>query len=207
MDFAHPVEAVIGGTRGRLLAVLAETTAPLSLRRLARLADVSPAQASRVLPGLVELGLVVRAEVPPSSTFILDRDNVAAQTVIELAGMRRTVLRRIGSTAETIDPQPTSVIVFGSLARGDADSASDVDIVVVRPEGVETTDEQWSDSVEAWRQGVASISGSDVELVDASELEAGRKLRGRSELWRNIKREGVVVFGATIDELQEGVLA
>jgi len=57
MDFVHPVQAVIPGTQGRVLAVLAETTAELNLRTVARLAAVSPAQASRLLPGLVELGL------------------------------------------------------------------------------------------------------------------------------------------------------
>jgi hypothetical protein len=38
--------------------VLAETTAELNLRTLARLSGVSVAQMSRVLPDLVELGLV-----------------------------------------------------------------------------------------------------------------------------------------------------
>ena len=45
MDFVHPVRSVIPGVQGRVLAVLSETTAELSLRTLARLADVSVAQA------------------------------------------------------------------------------------------------------------------------------------------------------------------
>jgi predicted transcriptional regulator len=65
--------------QGRLLAVLLETTAPLALRRLARLAGVSPAQASRVMPRLVELGIVDRHEVPPASPFLLVRDCVVTQ--------------------------------------------------------------------------------------------------------------------------------
>ena len=50
MDFVHPVEAVIPGAQGRVLAVLVDTTAELNLRTIARLAGVSLAQASRVLP-------------------------------------------------------------------------------------------------------------------------------------------------------------
>ena len=50
VDFVHPVEAVIPGVQGRVLAVLVETTAELNLRTLARLAGVSVAQASRVQP-------------------------------------------------------------------------------------------------------------------------------------------------------------
>ncbi|MBI2167891.1 MAG: helix-turn-helix domain-containing protein, partial [Actinobacteria bacterium] len=65
MDFVRPIEAMLAGARGRVLAVLAETTAELNLRTIAQLAGVSQAQASRVLPGMVELGVVERREVPP----------------------------------------------------------------------------------------------------------------------------------------------
>ncbi|MCA1846871.1 MAG: helix-turn-helix domain-containing protein, partial [Actinobacteria bacterium] len=38
--------------------MLAETTAELNLRTIARLSGVSLAQASRVMPGLVQLGII-----------------------------------------------------------------------------------------------------------------------------------------------------
>ncbi|TPW11518.1 MAG: hypothetical protein FD127_3194 [Acidimicrobiaceae bacterium] len=102
MDFVHPISAVIPGARGRVLAALVETTAELNLRTLARLSGVSVAQASRVLPGLVELGLVERREVPPSSQFRLVRSHVAARAVLQLAaGRGETVLTEIGDTAST----------------------------------------------------------------------------------------------------------
>ena len=201
MDFRSPVEAVIGGTRGRLLAVLAETTAPLTLRRLARLANVSPAQASRVMPQLVELGLVERSEVPPASQFVLGRENVAARFVLRLAGSREAALEEISAAAGEIEPTPVSVIVFGSVARGEADDQSDVDVVVIRPDDVDEDDERWSESVDHWRRRAASITGNQVELLEVAASEAGRKLRGRSELWQGIKRDGITVHGVTATEL------
>ena len=51
--------------------------------------------------------------------------------------------------------------------------------------------------------GSAAITGNDVELVEASASEATRKLRGRSGLWRDIKRDGVAVYGATVTDLME----
>ena len=207
MDYRRPVEAVIGGARGRLLAALVETTAPLTLRRLARLAEVSPAQASRVMPALVELGIVERYEVPPASQFVLIRENAASQAIIGLAGSRRTALRQIGDAAIDLQPAPMSMIVFGSFARNEADADSDIDIVVVRPNDLDEDDERWSDSIEGWRRQVASITGNDVEVVEASASEASRKLRGRSELWRDIRRDGVVVPGAKLVELMEPVEA
>lgn len=52
---------------------MAETTAELNLRTNARLAGIRQAQASRLLPDLVSLGVVERREVPPSSLFQLVR--------------------------------------------------------------------------------------------------------------------------------------
>lgn len=201
MDCARPVEAVVGGAQGRLLAVLVKITAPLTLRRLAALAGVSPAQASRVMPRLVELGIVDRHEIPPASQFVLARDNVVAQLLLQLADARALALRQIGEAASAISPEPVSVIVFGSFARGEADAESDIDLAVVRADDVDEDDERWADSVDVWRRKVRAITGNDVEIVEASLSEARRKLRGRSELWRNIQRDGVVVHGLTLNEL------
>jgi predicted nucleotidyltransferase len=205
MDFVRPVEAVVGGAQGRLLAVLLEITAPLTLRRLASLAGVSPAQASRVMPRLVELGIVERHEVPPASQFVLARDNVAAQLLLQLADARTIVLRQVGEAASRVSPEPVSVIAFGSFARGEADADSDIDLAVVRADDVDEDDERWADSLDVWRRQVRAIAGNDVEIVEATASEARRKLGGRSELWRNIQRDGVVVHGLALNELSERV--
>lgn len=207
MDFTRPVEAVIPGTQGRVLAVLAETTAELNLRTVARLANVSPAQASRVLPGLVELGLVERREVPPSSLFRLDRENVAAQVVIELARSHDVALERIGAAAGELPVPPASVVIFGSFARREADRHSDIDALVVRPTGVDEDDDTWTAGVELWRERVRAITGNRVELIEADRAEAAEKLASKRPMWGDIARHGVVVHGATLDELKGAVRA
>jgi predicted nucleotidyltransferase len=201
MDFVRPVEAVVGGAQGRLLAVLLETTSPLTLRRLASLAGVSPAQASRVMPRLVELGIVDRHEVPPASQFLLVRDCVVTRLLLGLADARSIALRQIGEAVSAISPEPVSVVAFGSFARGEADAQSDIDLAVVRTDDVDDDDEGWAESIDAWRRQVRTITGNDVEIIEATASEATRKLRGRSELWRNIKRDGIVVYGRALDEL------
>jgi predicted nucleotidyltransferase len=205
VDFVRPVQAVIPGVQGRVLAVLAETTAELSLSTLARLADVSVAQASRVMPGLVDLGLVERREVPPTSLFRLVREHVGVQAVLALANARVNALDRIGEAASGIRPQPVSVVVFGSFARGQADRDSDIDVMVIRDDKVDEDDESWSESLEGCRGQVQAITGNRVELLHVSASEAARKLRGRSELWRNIQRDGVVVTGVQLEAIADAV--
>ncbi len=203
----HPVEAVIPGSQGRVLAVLAETTADLNLRTVARLAGVSPAQVSRVLPGLVELGLVERREAPPSSLFRLNRDNLAAQLVIELARSRNTALERMGATARELPLPPASVIVFGSFARREADHHSDIDIVIVRPDDIDEDDDTWANGLEHWRGSVQALTGNPVEVIEISQTEASERLAGGDPLWTDVANDGVVVHGATLDQLRGTVHA
>jgi predicted nucleotidyltransferase len=202
MDFARPVQAVIPGAQGRILAVLVETSAELNLRALARLSGVSLAQASRVLPGLVSLGMVERREVPPATMFRVVPDHVAVRALMKLARARDLVLGELGELAAKLSPAPASVIVFGSLARGEAGVESDIDVVVVRPAAVGEESEPWRHEVEAWRRAVRRLAGNAVEIVEVGEGEVGRLLRSRRPLWRDVVRDGVVVYGMPLVELR-----
>lgn len=198
----RPIEAVVPGAQGRVLAVLAETTGELSLRTLARLAGVSPAQASRLLPGLVELGLIERREVPPSSLFRLVPEHVAARALLALARSTEAVLAEIDRLAGALPNPPVSVIVFGSFARGEAGPDSDIDLVVVRPADIGEDDDDWSQSLERWRNDVARLTGNRVEVLEISAVDAAGKLSSRSSLWADVRRDGRVVHGHDLDTLR-----
>ncbi len=159
MDFVRPIDAIMPGAQGRMLAALAETTAELNLRTIAQLSGVSQAQASRVLPRLVDLGVVERREVPPSSLFRLVPEHVAARVVLDLARATDTVLDEIGRMALALPFPPVSVIVFGSFARREAGADSDIDVVVVRPTDIDEDNEAWAESIEGWRRDVRRTHG------------------------------------------------
>lgn len=176
----------------------------VNLRTIARLSGVSIAQTSRVLPALVELGIVVRREAPPSALFRFVPDNVAARAITALSHVRQTVLEDLGRTAAELTPQAASVIVFvfGSFARGEAGGESDLDVVVVRAVQVDVADDTWRSAVDEWRELARRLTGNRVELIEVSEADVARLLRGRKPLWLDVQREGVVVFGAAVAELK-----
>jgi predicted nucleotidyltransferase len=182
--------------------VLAETTTDLNLRTIARLAGVSPAQASRVLPHLVELGIVERREVPPSSLFRLVREHIAAGPLLALARMRDAMIEEMGRVAADLPVAPVSVIVFGSFTRGEADVQSDIDTVLIRPADLDESDEAWSASVEQWRATVRRVSGNLVEVLEAGSDEIAAHLNSKRQIWRDIRRDGLVVYGLSVAELE-----
>jgi len=203
VDFREPVQAVIPGTQGRILAVLSQTSAELNLRTIARLSGVSVAQASRVMPGLVDLGLVGRREAPPSALFRFVPSNVAARAVAMLADVRTTVLEELKTTAGQLGVAPYSVIVYGSFARGEADRSSDIDLLVIRPPRVGEDDPGWRATIDEWLDEVRRLTGNRIELLEVAAEEAGAKLRSKKPLWTDIQREGLVVFGRTVEDLPD----
>jgi predicted nucleotidyltransferase len=207
VDFSQPIRALVPGVQGKLLAALAETTAGLSLRTVARLAGVSIAQASRVLSDLVDLGVVERTDVPPSALFTLVREHVAARPILDLLDARERLLDQMGRIAASLPVPPASVIVFGSLARGEADRSSDIDAVVVRPATHDEDDDIWSSSIDQWRRAVRRASGNRVEVLEVDVSEVGARLKGRQPLWRDVRRDGLVVYGSSLAQLEDAPIA
>lgn len=184
-----------------MLAVLADTTAELNLRTIAELAGVSQAQASRVLPRLVQLGVVDRREVPPSSLFRLVPEHLMVRLLSDLVRSKEIVLAEMGRSAGEVDGPPVSVIAFGSFVRGDADAESDLDVVVVRPADIDEADDSWSDSLAQWRQQVRRFTGNRVDVLEVAATEVASRLSSGRDMWPMVRQEGVVIFGSSIDEL------
>jgi predicted nucleotidyltransferase len=203
MDFIHPLRAVIPGAQGRILEVLTATSAELNLRTTARLSGVSVAHASRVLPSLVDLGLVERREAPPSALFRFVPENVAARALTALTLARQTVLDELGAAAADFVRPPASIVVFGSFARGEAATDSDLDVVIVRSRDVPEDDVAWRSAVELWRNRARRLTGNRVEVLEVGEIEMGRLLRSRKALWLDVQREAVVVHGSGLAELKD----
>ena len=202
MDYRRPVEALIPGVQGRVLGVLARTSTDLTMRAVAELAGVSAQQASVVIGRLVDLGVVERRDVPPASLVRMAPDNLAGQAVRAIVGLRQAALDRLTALALDIRPVPTSLVVFGSFARGEADSASDLDVLAVRPPGVPIHDDGWTDSLGSWADLVSRVVGNSVNLVEASSEEIAALLRREGpSVWRDAAREGIVLIGSRITDL------
>jgi len=205
MDFVRPIEALIPGVQGRILAVLAETIADLNLRTVARLSGTSAAQVSRVLPDLVSLGIVERREAPPSALFRLVPDHLIVDALVLVARARDRMIERMRTIAAELPVAPLSLIVFGSFARGEADDKSDIDTVLVRPECIDDSGEDWSASVQQWKDNVARVSGNRVEVLEVPAADIASRLSSRRQVWKDIRAHGFVVFGLSLDDLAGSV--
>jgi predicted nucleotidyltransferase len=202
MDYVHPIEALIPGAQGRVLAVLAQTDSELTMRGVAELAGISPQQASVVLRRLVELRMVERRDMPPVALVRLVRENLAAELIVALARLRDGAVARLRRSAAEIQPAPASLIVFGSFVRGDADVRSDIDVLVVRPKLTGDALDVWTDSLGRWAGQASRAVGNPVNLVEASVEELSDLLLEKApSLWSDIATDGVVLVGSSLADL------
>ena len=146
VDVTSPISSVVPGVGGLVLAVLARTDRALTGRRLAELVAPSASQTgvNCALHVLAASGVVQRERAGPSYLYRLNRDHLAADAITALATMRERLVDRIGQRVASWEIPAEAVWLFGSAARGDGSTSSDVDLVVVRPADVDEDDETWA---------------------------------------------------------------
>ena len=172
-----------------------ETTAEPNLRSIAQLAEISQAQTRGCPEPLIRAvsggSAAIRFSGSSPNTSLPGR-------CWHCPLRRRRPTEGDWPVASTHQP----AVVFGSFARREADADSDIDVVIVRPTGTDEDDETWFDSIETWRHDVRRLTGNQVEVLEVGADEVASKLDGRSQLWRDIRREGLVVHGPSIDDLR-----
>ena len=202
MDYVHPIEAMIPGVQGRILGVLSRSELEMTIPTAARLARASPQQASVVITQLVRLGVASRREVGASALVSLERQNLAAQIVLALADLHQGAVDRLIACAQAMSPAPASLTVFGSFVRGEAYAESDLDVLAVRPRGVDGQAE-WTDALGRWEASARRIVGNPVNSIVVGFDEVPVLLRRHSGPWRAIVSEGIVLAGASVTTLAE----
>src|ERR1035437_6322506 len=123
MDLGRPIADMIPGPRGQLLATLAQLEAPVTIRALARYADVAPQTALNVVNDLADAGIVSAARAGSAQLITLNRAHIMAEPLIALSRTRARLIQRLtGELAAW--PLLAGAWVFGSAARGTGDRGS-----------------------------------------------------------------------------------
>ncbi len=205
MDLSRPYTALCPALGGDVLAALAGTRRPLTGREVARLAGRRSHVGVRdVLARLVEQGLVDRQEAGPALLYTLNRDHLAAPAVAVLAGMRSDLVRRLRTAIETWDIPPVHASMFGSAARGDGDSQSDVDIFIIRSTHVDDDDDAWRMQLDTLAARVLRWTGNDARIAEVGEAEIPRLREAELPIVQNLRHDAIRLYGGEATDVLGG---
>jgi hypothetical protein len=203
MDLSAPHTAVQPRIEGRVLLTLAGTTRPLSGREVSRLSGTSTNGAWRALQKLVEHGLVSVEEVGNGAALLytLNRRHLAADAVLALTDLRARLIARLTDAVDAWPVQPVHAYLFGSAARGDGGTRSDIDLLLVRPHGVAEDDGQWREQVDTLAESIRAWTGNHAGIAELPQSDIRRVRRERPAIVDELERDAVVLRGLTVQEL------
>jgi len=192
MRFHKPLSDILGSRiKVDILRLLSRTRSDHTGREIAGIIGYSHNAARSALEDLERNGLVIHRQAGRANLYSLDEDNVVVTDILPSAFLVEDGL--LGEVASIISrwigSDLSSIILFGSVARGEEDQGSDIDVVVVLKDGADPTgkEEAFADaSLEVVRRFGNKLSPI---LVTCSEFE--RKRKSKKGLWRDIAIEGI----------------
>lgn len=187
VQLQHPLSTVTTSVDGDVLAVLARAAGPLTIADICRLVPArSYAGVRNSADRLADQGIVDGSRTGRTKSFTLNRDHLAAAPIIALAGLRGELLQRLRAGCELLPLRYAAL--FGSGARGDMRTDSDLDLCFVVLDGERSTAEG---GIHALCEEARRWTGNAVRPVVFGEAEVGAS----DPLLASVARDGIPIAG------------
>lgn len=185
MFFGEPFGGVITGPVGSVLAVLLRSGAPLTGREVhALVADRhSLWSVQEALKTLRALGVIEARAVGRAGLHSVNEQHYA---VPHLRALLDPVAALTSVVNDVVGDTPATVLVFGSLARGESSRESDVDLAVIAND--------WDDRV-ALEDAVRNGLGNTCDVIVFAPEEFETLARSGEPVVLDILRDGIALVG------------
>jgi len=194
MDFRRPLQVVTPTLDGDVLSVLARAEAEMTGRELQRVIGRGSHQGIRnAADRLFEQGVVSRRSAGNANLYRLNRDHVAARWIEGLASLPAQLLDRLRDEINGWGQPPALVVLFGSVARGEATPQSDLDLLVVRPASCDADDPLWQEQLSTLQAHASAWTGNDARVLefDEHQLTDGEP----RQVLTDAARDGIELYG------------
>jgi predicted nucleotidyltransferase len=202
MDVARPYRAICPTVEGDVLQVLSRTERGLTGREVALLAGKgSHSGVLKALNRLTAHGLVKRVELNRAYLFTLNREHLAYPAVVALTTIRTVLLDSLKAELRGWQIAPLHVSLFGSTARGDGDTESDIDLFAVRPATVAGDDALWVEQVGGLEDKISAWTGNRAAVHEVSEAEVKQLVLDDRAIVRELRADAILLCGLPVAAL------
>lgn len=191
MDFARPLQVVTPTLDGDILRALARADAEFTGRQVRQLIGRgSDNGVRRALQRLVGQGIVLRRPAGRADLFRFNAEHIAAPSIQGLVDPRAELVDRLRREIGEWAIEPVAAAIFGSVARGTARTDSDIDLLFVRPPGVD--DDRWEAQVAGVAAAATRYTGNDARPLDLASDEVDTE----DPVVRDVLEHGIEIGGS-----------
>lgn len=195
MIYKHVLDDVLGNKlKLRIMRLFCTTGGEYTGREIARLTGYSQTYALRALSDLEANGLLFRRDVAKAHLYSLNEEHMLVGELSKLFDLERSALEKVAQhIKEELGEDLDSIIVFGSVARGEERPNSDIDMVLTLKDGSRTVVESKIGSVS---NASVAASGSPISpvLITETELEKIRAKKDKKGMWAEVFGEEPVIL-------------
>ena len=196
MNLSKPLTSLIPSLEGDVLSVLTGASADFTGQQVHRvLGTHSQAGVNRALQRLSATGIVNMRSSGNSNLYQLNREHLLARYVIEIADVRAEFFRLMSLEVTSWELRPECVAVFGSAARSDMTSDSDIDVFISRPSEIEFGDTTWRRQLTEFSMRMGRWTGNSVNAFEVGPDDLKQELGIKDGVFYSIIDQGVVVYG------------
>lgn len=199
----RPLDEILGqSSKVKILRFLVKSQAQLNGREIAKNVGLSHVKVHAALKDLFKHGVVSVRSVGKSLVYWLNEEHFLVKEIIRpmfekesdtFGHIIRIILREIKP------PRPLSIILFGSFAKGNSSSDSDIDIVLVYPhhKNKSLITKELSEA----EKKITSLFGNHLACVPLKIEEFQKRLRKKDSFIKEIIYTGKVLYGRSVSEL------
>lgn len=204
MRLQSPFAVVTPTLDGSVLGALAGADAEFTVSQIHDLVGEHTHHGVRkVVYRLVGEGIVLERSVGRNrNVYSLNRDHLCAAAILEIANTHARFLQQLRSSFAALTVEPMYAALFGSAARGEMAISSDIDILVVRPDGAS---DLWDEELAELTADASTWTGNDTRLLEFRNDELDDPAVKVEPVLSAIAREGITLSGSSTFLRSKGV--
>lgn len=204
MNLSRPATTLLSKLDAIVLSVLYRSERAATVREIHRVGGAGSYEGvRRALLRLASTGLLKMDERRAGTFYHLNRAHLAYETLESLLTMRARLIAMLEQAVQRWEEQPVHVSLFGSFARQEGDTGSDIDVLAVFEDNTYSNEALWADQVSELESAIGEWTGNTATVfaLGMNDLRAMAKGKRAAELWQSVRADHVVVVGPALTEL------
>lgn len=200
MLFQEPLNSILGQfSKVKILRFLIRSQAELNGTQIAKAVGLSHVKSNIALQELVAHGLITMRRVGRSCLYRLDQENIVIKKLLRPLFQKEShlsdELKKI-IISELKPAYPLSIVLFGSIVRGDARPNSDIDLLVVIPQDKNMA--QAKREIERAGEKALKIFGNHLSPLVVKVDLFRKKYRRGEKLYVDVVKNGKPIYGKSL---------